>query len=133
MLKSIDHIGIAVRNLDESLDTFQKLLQFEDVHRESIAEQKVDIASFKIGEVKIELTCPTSDDSPIAKFIAKRGEGIHHIAFASDGIETDLKRIKSEDIRLINETPLRGAHDMLIAFIHPKSLSGVLAEVCQRK
>ncbi len=133
MLKSIDHIGIAVRDLDESLETFRKLLQFDDVHRQTVADQKVEIASFAIGGVKIELTSPTSEDSPIAKFIAKRGEGIHHIAFASDGIEADLERIKDDDIRLIDEVPRQGAHDMLIAFLHPKSLNGVLAEVCQRK
>lgn len=130
MLKSINHIGIAVKDLDAAVDTFRKLFQFDDVHRERVEEQKVAVASFKIGDVILELTAPTADDSPIAKFIAKRGEGIHHIAFESNNIESDLSRLKNEEIKLINESPKDGAHNMLVAFAHPKSTMGVLTEIC---
>lgn len=133
MLKSINHIGIAVKDLDKSVETFRKLFQFDGVHRETVEKQKVNVASFKVGGVLIELTSPTSDDSPIAKFIAKRGEGIHHIAFESDEIENDLERLGNEDIKLINESPVEGAHEMLVAFLHPKSTNGVLTEICQKK
>lgn len=131
MLKGINHIGIAVKDLDASIETFRKLFQFEKVHREEVEEQKVSVASFKVGDVLMELTSPTADDSPIAKFIEKRGEGIHHIAFETDDINSDLKRLGDENIKLINETPRQGAHDMLIAFLHPKSTNGVLTEICQ--
>ena len=91
------------------------------------------VASFQLGEVRIELTAPTGDDSPIAKFIAKRGEGIHHIAFRSNDITNDLESAGSKGIQLINDTPQPGAHDMLIAFLHPKSTGGVLMELCAEK
>ena len=91
------------------------------------------VASFKVGDVLIELTAPTDDESPIAKFIKKRGEGIHHIAFESSAIGNDLNRLKESGTRLINESPVEGAHDMLVAFMHPKSTNGVLMEICQNK
>ncbi len=132
-MKKISHIGIAVKDLAVSEDLFRKLLGTDEVHHEVIEDQGVSIASFKVGEVIIELTEATRDDSPIAKFIAKRGEGIHHLAIETDDVARELARLKSEGIQLIDETPKPGAHDMQIAFLHPKSTSGVLIEFCQKK
>jgi len=131
MIKGINHIGIAVKDLEESIKIFQKLFEFNDVHTETIEDQKVKIASFKVGEVIIELTQAISDDSPIAKFINKRGEGIHHIAFESDDVNNELTRVKELGINLIDENAKPGAHEKLIAFLHPKSTNGVLMEFCQ--
>ncbi|HPD33023.1 MAG TPA: methylmalonyl-CoA epimerase [Bacteroidota bacterium] len=133
MIKSINHIGIAVKNLDESLEIFKKLFQFENIHQETVEDQKVKIASFEVGNVRIELTQATDEDSPIAKFIAKNGEGIQHIAFETDDINQELSRLKSENFRLIDEAPRKGAHNMQIAFVHPKSTNSVLTEICQQK
>ncbi len=133
MIKSLNHIGIAVKNLEDSLALYTKIFQPNEIRRESVEEQKVNIASFKVGNVLIELTEAMDETSPIFKFIEKRGEGIHHIAFESDGVQDDLNRLKSDGISLINESPKEGAHDMLIAFLHPKSTGGVLMELCQGK
>ncbi len=133
MIKSINHIGIAVKNLDKSIDIFRKIFDFKEIHKEIVDEQKVEIASFNVGDVKIELTAPTDESSPIHKFIEKKGEGIHHIAFESDSLIDDLKNLKNKDINLINVSPVEGAHNMLIAFLHPKSTNGVLMELCQNK
>jgi len=130
MITNVDHIGIAVRDLDAAMTLYRTLFQVADFHREQVADQGVDIASFQLGEVRIELTAPLHAESPIAKFIEKRGEGIHHVAFRSDAITADLAGMASNGIRLINEQPQRGAHDMLIAFLHPKSTGGVLMELC---
>jgi methylmalonyl-CoA/ethylmalonyl-CoA epimerase len=132
MIKSINHIGIAVKDLKLSLETFKKLLQVDDIHTEDVSEQKVKVASFKVGEVRIELTQATDESSPIAKFIEKKGEGIHHIAFETDNLSNELNRLKELDFSLINEKPVPGAHDMLIAFLHPKSTNSVLTELCQQ-
>lgn len=131
MIKGINHIGIAVKDLDASIKIFQKLFEFENVHIETVEDQKVKIASFKVGEVMIELTQSTSEDSPIAKFIKKKGEGIHHIAFESDDVNSELARVKKLGIDLVDEKAKPGSHDMLIAFLHPKSTNGVLTEFCQ--
>lgn len=133
MLKSINHIGIAVKNLDESLEIFNKIFSFTELHRETVEDQKVEIASFNIGEVKIELTAPIDDTSPIAKFLTKKGEGIHHIAFESTDLNSELNRLSNEGINLISDEPKIGAHNMLIGFLHPKSTNGVLIEICQPK
>jgi len=133
MIKSINHIGIAVKDLDISLATFKKLFQIEEIHTETVADQKVKVASFKVGEVRLELTQATDGTSPIAKFIEKKGEGIHHIAFETDDVNNELLRLKNEDFQLINETGVPGAHEMLIGFLHPKSTNGVLTELCQPK
>lgn len=132
-MKKISHIGIAVKDLAVSEDLFRKLLGTSEVHHEVIEDQGVSIASFKVGDAIIELTEATRDDSPIAKFITKRGEGIHHLAIETDDVVGELARLKSEGIQLIDETPKPGAHDMQIAFLHPKSTSGVLIEFCQKK
>lgn len=133
MIKGINHIGIAVSNLETSIELFRKLFNVNDVHIEVVDSQKVKIASFKLGNVIIELTAPTDENSPIAKFLQKRGEGIHHIAFEVEGIQDELNRLKEQGVSLINETPTEGAHNMEIAFIHPKSTNGVLVEFCQPK
>ncbi len=132
MVKNLNHIGIAVADLNTSIDIFRKLFSVQEFHLETIESQKVKIASFKVGDILIELTAPLDDDSPIAKFIEKKGEGIHHLAFEVEGIENELSRLKQEDFQLINEKPTQGAHQMLIAFIHPKSTNNVLIEFCQK-
>lgn len=131
MIKSINHIGIAVKDIEASSLLFAKLFGIENMHRETVESQKVNIASFKVGDVLIELTAPTDETSPIAKFIKKKGEGIHHIAFESDDINSELEKIKENGFGLINDSAIEGAHDMLIAFLHPKSTNGVLMEICQ--
>lgn len=133
MITGINHIGIAVQNLEESMALFGKIFQVESFHRETVADQKVAVASFSVGGVLLELTAPTAPDSPIAAFIEKRGEGIHHIAFASGDVNSELARIASEGIRLVDSEAKPGAHDMLIAFLHPKSTGGVLMELCQQQ
>ncbi|MFC2130550.1 methylmalonyl-CoA epimerase [Bacteroidota bacterium] len=131
MLKSINHIGIAVKDIEKSIAIFKKIFGFNSIHQETVEKQKVNVASFKVGDVLIELTSPVDETSPIAKFIEKKGEGIHHIAFESDDVNSELERLSGEGISLINETAQPGAHDLLIAFLHPKSTNGVLMEICQ--
>jgi len=133
LINEIDHIGIAVIDLDESIKTFQKLFQFTDVYREIVKDQKVEIASFKVGDVLIELTQAISNDSPIAKYIKRKGEGIHHIAFKSDDVNNELNRVEALGIKLVDKVAKNGAHNKLIAFLHPKSTNGVLTEFCQDK
>ena len=133
MINAIDHIGIAVLNLDESIELYKKIFEFKNIHREIVEDQMVEVASFSLGDVKIELTAATNENSPIAKFITKRGEGIHHIAFKSNDVKTDLNRLKNSDIKLIDEKAKLGAHGTLIAFLHPKSTGSVLMELCQRE
>ena len=133
MAKKISHLGIAVKDLAASEALFAKLLGTNEIHHEVVEDQGVEIASFKIGDSIIELTAATSPDSPIARFLEKRGEGIHHIALEVDDIAAELERLKTEGIRLIDESPRDGAHNMSIAFLHPKSTGGVLVELCQIK
>jgi methylmalonyl-CoA/ethylmalonyl-CoA epimerase len=131
MLKQIDHIGIAVESLEDSIELYKSLgLQFENI--ETVEEQKVRVAFFRIGEVSIELLEATSPESPIAKFIANKGPGVHHISYRTDEIDADLAKAKAEGIALIDETPKTGAHGSRIAFLHPKSTGKVLTELCQR-
>lgn len=129
----VSHIGIAVGDLQQAITRYTALFGNDAPHRELVAEQEVDIASFSVGDAIVELTAATADSSPIARFIEKRGEGIHHIAFEVEDIEAELARLKEAGCRLINETPTHGAHDMLIAFVHPSSFNGVLVELCQRR
>lgn len=133
MITSINHVGIAVKDLEAAVETFGKIFQFGEIHRETVETQKVNVASFKVGDVLIELTSPTDENSPIAKFIEKKGEGIHHIGFNTSDIVSDLGRLAESGINLINKEPQPGAHDMQIAFMHPKSTGGVLMEICQHK
>lgn len=133
MIKKIDHIGIAVKNLEKSKDLYQKLFQIDDFQMDYVESQLVNVASFHIGEVKIELLEPSSSESTIAKYLEKKGEGIHHIAFESSDIESELNRIQNAGFQAIHESPIEGAHEMLVAFLHPKSTNSVLTEICQRK
>ncbi|PXA04041.1 methylmalonyl-CoA epimerase [Coraliomargarita sinensis] len=133
MITKIDHLGIAVKNLDESIAYYESALGLHCHGREEVASQKVKTAFFEAGEVHLELLEPTSDESPIAKFLEKNGEGIHHIAFAVEDIEDQLKKASEAGVRLIHEVPFEGAADKLVAFLHPKSTHGVLTEFCMPK
>lgn len=132
MLTNIAHIGIAVNNLKESVDNFKKLFNKNDVHFETVEDQKVNLAFLDVSGVHIELLEPSSPDSPISKFLEKRGEGIHHLSFEVDDIEKELSRLRQEGIRLIDEKPRVGAGGSLISFVHPKSTNGVLIELSQK-
>ncbi len=129
----IEHIGIAVSNLEESIRFYEKVFGLRCYNIETIAEQKVRTAFFLVGQTKIELLETTDPDGPIGKFIGKRGEGIHHIAFAVKNLEEKLRQAEKEGVRLIDATPRKGAEGLEIAFLHPKSTGGVLIEVCEDK
>lgn len=126
----VEHIGIAVRNLDAAIAQYEKLLGLKCYKTEEVADQKVRTAFFLVGQTKIELLESTSSDGPIGKFIEKKGEGLHHIAFAIDSIEEKLAEAEQAGIILIDKKPRKGADGLDIAFIHPKSAAGVLVEVC---
>lgn len=126
-----DHIGIAVDNLDEAVETYSKILNSTLFKREVVEDQKVETVFFKTGESKVELLGATSPDSVISKFIQKRGPGIHHIAFEVDDLESEMKRLQSEGFRLLSDKPLKGADNKTIVFLHPKGSKGVLVELCQ--
>ncbi|PLX32625.1 MAG: methylmalonyl-CoA epimerase [Ignavibacteria bacterium] len=132
MIKRIAHIGIAVKDLNTAQSTFETLLNLSPSHVERVEEQKVDVSSFHVDDTNLELTAGISEDSPISKFIEKRGEGIHHMAFEVDDINAELERLKAAGVRLIDEQPRMGADNFLVAFIHPKSAGGVLVEICQK-
>lgn len=131
MIKQINHIGIAVSSLENHIPFYRDILGLTALGTEEVPEQKVKVAMFQVGEVKIELLEPTSGESPIAKFIEKKGEGIHHIAYETDGIIKEIEGFQGKEIRMIDETPRDGAHGTKIAFIHPKSSGKVLTEICQ--
>ncbi|HRR98249.1 MAG TPA: methylmalonyl-CoA epimerase [Candidatus Syntrophosphaera sp.] len=132
MIKHISHIGIAVKNLDEAIEVYEKLgLQLEGI--EEVPSQMVKVAFFPCGETRLELLMPTSPESPIAKFIENRGEGIQHIALAVDNVTEELNKAQENGFRLIDTQPRPGAHNSEIAFLHPKSTLGVLIELCQEK
>jgi methylmalonyl-CoA/ethylmalonyl-CoA epimerase len=131
MISGVNHLGIAVRDLEASMELYKKLFGVQHFHRERVEAQKVEVASCSLGGVLLELTAPTSEDSPIAKYIEKRGEGIHHVAFTTNAVNQELERLSGEGVQLINQTAQKGAHDMLIAFLHPKSTGGVLIELCE--
>lgn len=130
-IQKIDHIGIAVKNLDEGITLYESMLGIKCEKVEEVPSQKVKTAFFQLGSVHIELLCPTAEDSPIAKYLEKNGGGIHHIAYASDDIQGDLDRVKEQGIQLIHQTPTTGANDKKVAFLHPKSTQKVLTEFCQ--
>lgn len=129
----IEHLGIAVANLEESIKYYEEVLGLTCYKLEEVADQKVKTAFFKIGDTKIELLESTSPDGPIGKFIEKKGQGIHHIAFAVEHIEDALSEVKAKGVQLIDETPRKGAEGLHIAFLHPKSTNGVLTEFCEDK
>jgi len=130
MITRIDHLGIAVRSLDESIPYYEKTLGLKCEHREEVPSQKVRTAFFSVGEVHLELLEPTSPDSPVAKFLEKNGEGVHHVAFASSDIRAQLGQAAAAGCKLIHEQPVAGAGGKLVAFLHPKSTHGVLTEFC---
>ncbi|WP_321368738.1 methylmalonyl-CoA epimerase [uncultured Desulfuromusa sp.] len=131
MLKKINHIGIAVKSLEDSIPFYRDQLGMNFEGTEEVVEQKVKVAFLQIGESRIELLEPTTEDSPIAKFLEKKGEGVHHMAYEVEDVSAALTQMKQAGVRLIDETPRHGAHNSLIAFLHPKSTGGVLTEICQ--
>jgi len=129
-LTQIEHIGIAVKNLDASIKFYEDVFGLKCYAIKEVIDQKVKTAFFQIGETKIELLESTDNDSPISKFIEKKGEGIHHIAFKTKNIKSSLKKLKGKNIPLIDEHPRKGAEGLDIAFLHPKAANGVLIELC---
>ncbi len=131
MIKKIEHLGIAVKDLESANALFHGLLGEAHYKIEGVESEGVKTSFFKLGDNKIELLEATNPESPIAKFIEKRGEGIHHVAFDVDDIEAEVKRLKDAGFRILNEEPKRGADNKLVVFLHPKSSNGVLVELCQ--
>ena len=129
-LTHIEHIGIAVKNLDEAIKLYEDVFGLKCYAVEEVKDQKVKTAFFKVGQTKIELLESTEADGPIGKFIEKRGEGIHHIAYATDNVNESLEELKEKEIRLIDENARKGAEGLNIAFLHPKATFGVLTEIC---
>jgi len=132
MMKKIDHIGVAVENLNEAMKLYSESLGLEIEGTEEVKEQRVKVAFIPVGESRIELIESTDPNGLIAKFIERKGEGIHHIALEVDHIEDALQKLKERGVQLIDEKPRIGAHKMKIAFLHPKSTKGVLLELCEK-
>lgn len=130
-LSHIEHLGIAVKSIEASLPYYENVLGLKCYNIEEVADQKVKTAFFKIGQTKIELLEPTSEESTIAKFIEKKGEGIHHIAFAVDNVAEALVEVESKGVTLIDKAPRKGAEGLNIAFLHPKTTGSVLTELCE--
>ena len=131
-LSHIEHLGIAVKSLEEAIPYYENILGLKCYSIEEVADQKVKTAFFKVGQTKIELLEPTSPESTIAGFIEKRGEGIHHLAFAvADGVANALAEVEGKGVRLIDKAPRKGAEGLNIAFLHPKSTCGALIELCE--
>lgn len=133
MLKKIDHLGIAVKSIEEALKFYRDVLGVEPQDIEEVPQQQVRVAFLPIGESNIELLESTTPDGPIARHIEKRGEGIAHVAFRVEDIDTVLKNLKEQGVRVLNDEPQEGAHGARIVFIHPKEGHGVLIELCERK
>lgn len=130
-MNKIEHIGIAVKDIEKSNKIFASLFHKKHYKMEEVLSEGVKTSFFQIGENKIELLEATNPNSPIAKFIDKKGEGVHHIAFAVDDIISEVKRLKDEGFHILNETPKKGADNKLVVFLHPKSTNGVLIELCE--
>jgi len=130
-MKKIEHLGIAVKNMEDSNALFEKLLGVASYKQEEVASEGVLTSFFKNGPNKIELLATTKSDGPIAKFLEKKGEGIHHVAFEVEDIGAEMERLKKEGFTLLNEKPKKGADNKLVAFVHPKTANGVLVELCQ--
>ena len=133
MIKKIEHLGIAVDSIEESLKVYQTLLGAECYKEEIVASEGVKTAFIRVGESKIELLEATNEDSPIAKFLSKGRQGFHHVAFEVDDIDAEIERLKSNDFQLIHNVAKNGADNKRIAFLHPKSTEGLLVELCQEK
>lgn len=129
--KKLNHIGIAVQSIESALPFYRDVLGMTFEGTEVVTEQKVQVAFLAVGESRIELLEATAADSPVAKFLEKNGEGVHHLAYQVDDLAATLAALKAKGVRLIDETPRRGAHGTLIAFLHPKATGGVLTELCQ--
>ncbi len=127
----IDHIGVAVSDIEDAIKTWEKLLNRPCYKREVVEDQKVETAFFETGESKVELLGATETESVITSYIEKRGEGLHHVAFEVSDIEAEIARLKSEGFKLLNESPKKGADNKRIAFMHPKGSNGVLVELCE--
>lgn len=132
-ISHIEHIGIAVKNLDESIRFYEDVLGMKCYSIEEVADQKVRTAFFQVGDTKLELLESTDPEGPIGKYVEKKGEGVHHMAFAVKGIDNALAQLDEKGIRLIDKTPRKGAEGLDIAFLHPKSTHGVLMELCEDK
>ncbi|MBU1095597.1 MAG: methylmalonyl-CoA epimerase [Ignavibacteriae bacterium HGW-Ignavibacteriae-2] len=132
-LTHIEHIGIAVNNLEESIKYYENILGLKCYAVEEVKDQKVKTAFFKIGQTKIELLESTEPDGPIGKFLEKKGEGVHHLAFSVKNLPESLKEVEEKGIRLIDAVPRKGAEGLNIAFLHPKSTNGVLTELCSEE
>lgn len=130
-MKNIEHIGIAVKDLDTSISLFEKLLNSPCYKIEEVASEYVNTAFFKTGETKIELVAATGPESAIAKYLERKPEGIHHMAFEVEDIYAEMERLKNEGFTLLNDQPKKGADNKLVCFIHPKSCNGILLEICQ--
>ena len=130
-MKKIEHIGIAVKDLKSANDLYAKMLGAAPYKQEEVEREGVMTSFFQVGPNKIELLEATKEDSPIAKYIDKRGEGVHHIAFEVEDIRAEMKRLKEDGFRLLSEEPKRGADNKMVAFVHPKSANGVLVELCE--
>jgi len=130
-ISHIEHIGIAVKELKTAVPYYEEILGLKCYNIEEVTEQKVNTAFFKVGQTKIELLEPTSDESNVAKYIEKKGEGIHHIAFRVDNVSQALAECESKGLQLIDKVPRKGAENLTIAFLHPKSTAGVLTELCE--
>ena len=133
MLEKIDHLGIAVHSIAEAKKFYENVLGLPCEGEETVESQKVKTAFFAVGGVHIELLEPTSEESAIAKFLARNGEGIHHVAYRTDDIEGQIRQARDNGCRLVHETPVEGAGNKLVAFLHPKSTHGVLTEFCSKK
>jgi methylmalonyl-CoA/ethylmalonyl-CoA epimerase len=131
LIKQIDHIGIAVKDLNRQVKFYNDVLGLKCSGIEEVPDQKVKVAIFPVGEIRIELLQPTADDSPIARFLEKKGEGIHHIAYLVSDLVTNLKHLQEQEIQLIDAKPRIGAGKHKIAFLHPQSTFGVLTELCE--
>ncbi|MDR3350821.1 MAG: methylmalonyl-CoA epimerase [Prevotellaceae bacterium] len=131
-LSHIEHIGIAVKSLKEAIPFYEEVLGLKCYNVEEVVEQQVKTAFFMVGRTKIELLEPTGADSTVARFIEKRGEGVHHVAFAVEGLQPSLDELAGKGVQLLDRTPRRGAEGLQIAFLHPKSTLGVLTELCEQ-
>ncbi|MDB5226149.1 MAG: methylmalonyl-CoA epimerase [Bacteroidota bacterium] len=132
-MKKIDHIGVAVKNLEQSDNLFSKLFNKDPFHRESLDSQHLNVSFFELGDTKVELLEPQSEESAIHKFLLLKGEGIHHVAFEVEDIHAEMERLKNEGFQPLTETPYVGALNKLVCFFHPKSTNGVLVELCQKE
>ena len=132
-MRKIEHIGIAIKSLEKSITLFEKLLDTPCYKQEEVVSENVVTAFFQKGETKIELLESTSEDGVISKFIEKRGEGLHHIAFDVEDIYAEMERLKGQGFLLLSETPKQGADNKLVCFLHPKTTGGVLVEICQNR